>query len=115
MDCICISNLSNRKAILPVTCWTVFFWVVSLFCPREIECVFRVEAKIWLKCNLCVAFTVRVDLPGCIVAYDPFSVRGKSNTLSSFASRVLCSYPAGAANKSCIFTFVTELLLFLGS
>lgn len=77
MDCICISNLSNHKAVLPVTCWTVFFWVVSLFCPREIECVFQVEAKIWLKCNLCVAFTVRADLPGCLVAYDPFSVRGK--------------------------------------
>ena len=40
---------------------------------------------------------------------------GKGNMLSSFASCVLCSYPSGAANKSCIFTFVTELLLFLRS
>lgn len=85
----------------------------SCFCHCEIGGVFQVEAKILLKCDLCVESTVQTDLAECIIAYDPFRVGGKEQHARSFGFVcAVCSYPAGTANKSCILTF-TELLSFL--
>ena len=47
----------------------------------EVGGVFQVEAKILLKCDLPVEPAIHTDLPECIIACNPFGVRGRNSAV----------------------------------